>query len=467
MNKRILTATLLVVFIFAGSGVNAQTMSKSEKLKEKFAEQKKKLNGGKDISSEELNNMDQFAQIDFINKKKALKIYPAYKDYCTTPQYSSKYPSPTEITNIIVKNDKIVSFDLKETSKIFYGKRTYTPSGAGVDANGVPTNVTCWKPNSGRSPFILAYNNTLYVIDNDPYISNECCIKGVYGKKEASPEELLSYVKPFIESRKVEQDKLNNKAKEASNAEHEKYTIANKEVSKLEIVLEHDDKFGIWSEFNFSVNAILKDGSILKTSEKGYLNDYDINVVGATSELLGAYTVQPQVTKLNGDYVLIEVSAKHDASIKTEKKIVLNYKNSVKIFYKGGNGWANSSGERGTDLRVEAKGVKHTETGENLVQFNIYNLDGDLLSSVRVRPDRSFFVSTKGGNGTDQTGENGKDGGNAGSITLVVDSNLKDYTFDYNVSGGTGGKTDNSYAYSNGRDGRDGSFTKKVQSVNW
>ncbi len=134
---------------------------------------------------------------------------------------------------------------------------------------------------------------------------------------------------------------------------------------------------------------------MLKTSDKGYLNDYNINVIGAEAELLSTYTVLPQVTKLKGDYVLIEISAKHDKTIKAEKKIVLNYKNSVKLYYEGGNGWANSVGARGIDLRIEAKGVKHTKTGENLVQYNIYNLDGDLLSSVRVRPEEAFLYLLK------------------------------------------------------------------------
>lgn len=441
---------------------------KSEKLMAKISEKTKKLKGEDKVELSSTSN--QYEQINFLTKKKSLKVYPTYKDYCSTPSYDSKYPTPAAITNVVIKNGKIVSFDLQDY-KIFYGLRTYKPSGAGIDSDGNVLNVTCWRAISGNPPYIIAYNSTLYVIDNDPFYSNECCIEGVYGKKGASPEELLSYITPFIESRKLQQEKLNNEAQAGRDAEHEKYTIANKEVSKIEIAVNHDDKMGIWSEFTFSITATLKDGSTLKTSDKGYLNDYNISVIGAETELLSAYTVQPQVTKLKGDYILIEVSAKHDETIKTEKKIVLNYKNSVKLYYEGSSGISGPSAKPEQSLRIEAKTIKHSETGESLVQYNVYNLDGDLINSVRVLPNRSFYVSTKGGNGSSNSSDswnngNGYDGESGGSITFIKDTNLKDYTFDYDTNGGTGGNGVNSY-YSNGRHGTDGSVTTKVQSVNW
>ncbi len=475
MKKRILT--ILLLLSCTSININAIAQTKADNFKAKVAEKSNKIKG---TSTTDLDNTsNQYEQAAFITEGN-FKVYTTMwmgkrvsgsSSSCKDLKYEKK-PWKMIVSDVEKENEMTTSFTTNRAGNALSTRSwTFTPTGTAKDENNHYTDATCWS--TGKGSYVIVYNGGIYSVTNDPYPTNDYCIMSSFGSK-VKLEELKAYTAPFVELRKESQKKASANAKKEQEAEHNKHTISNKDIAKIEVIASHDDKFGVWSSLKIGIEATLKDGSKIKTTNiggDGYLLDYDINITGVQSDIVSGYQVSPQIHKLKGDYILVEVSAKHDKTIKTEKKVILNYNNSVKLYYQGMNGLTGDSAEPGKSLRVEAKGLKHSETGEDLVQYNIYNLDGDLINSVRVRPDRSFFISTKGGSGSNNTSEswnggNGYHGKNGGSITFIIDTNLKNYTFDYETIGGNGGNGMNSY-HARGRNGLDGNYTQKTQNVQW
>ncbi len=421
---------------------NAQTMK--DRIQQK-------MNGEKVTSNE-------FTSIGEIAKKWKDGSYNSRRVVSGMYQMGAKteikfHKENDEITSIEIKGDRFVS-----------------------DA----TNSTpCVMVYRYKSSFLYLTNESILKYNNPS--GNLFLVQACYGAKvppKKGEKEIVAYREFAKNTRKAQNDEYSkNSAIAAEKAAAERkaeFGLHDKSVDHIELVVKQESEFGNFSGFNYDVIAHLKGGKQIKTSGlggNGFWEDYIITVKGKSSQLGDLFRdysnkVTSNVTELEGDYILISATLKKDPSIKDEKKLILQYNKNLFLNYSGANGFSNSSGERGTSVRVEAKAIKHSETNNPLVQYNVFDMSGKLLHAVRLRPDRTLKVISNGGSGTSEK-ENGRNGSDAGDITLVVDPSLKNYSFDYESKGGRGGRTKNPSLYNDGRDGRDGKFTKKDQKVNW
>lgn len=253
----------------------------------------------------------------------------------------------------------------------------------------------------------------------------------------------------------------------AQAEEHKaKYSIKGKKVSKLEIVTKAPANFGVGSKFTLGVVATLADGTVIKTKSlggEGYLDDYQITVDGKpASNFYAENEVGSWLDPQKGDYVLVEAASVHHPDLKkASTKVTLNYNLPLKFNYNGRGG--NVQGDNADNIRVEVKNVKHTETGVTLVEYRIYTSKG-LDKIVRLEPSQTLELTANGGNSGSYSA-NGKNsrGADAGNITLYVDPAVgNNYRFEYSNKGGKGGSD---AKYLRGEDGRDGTFTKTVQTI--
>ncbi|MBK6835528.1 MAG: hypothetical protein IPG89_15135 [Bacteroidetes bacterium] len=130
--------------------------------------------------------------------------------------------------------------------------------------------------------------------------------------------------------------------------------------------------------------------------------------------------------------------------------------------------WTTSNGDNGKSVRIDVKTAKHSETGEEILEYKIYDDIGKLIHVVKLKRDVLLKVSCNGGYADKQYNAEKRagNGGNGGNITLNVDPSVGDnYQFDYSNIGGNAG-TNTKNPLNNGTNGRDGKFTKNVKTVN-
>lgn len=347
---------------------------------------------------------------------------------------------------------------------------------------------TCWvfaKPY--QQTYIVMYQEFVVFLSNDPAVDPNFFIRGWFKvgpltakeKLKANLEQMEKKIKPPFTKEDIAADckasvdakisaNANNKANaETKAAEHKaKYSIKGKKVTKIEIVNTYPKDFFVGSKFTFGIVATLADGSQIKTKElggEGNMEDYNVVITGDHIKNYDGYEVGSNLKNNKGDYILIEANSIHHTDLKkVSAKMVLTYNQPLKFNYSGRG--SNIQGDNAENIRVEIKQVKHSETGETLLEYRIYNSKG-LDKTVRVQPTQVLELTANGGNSGYTSLSNGKNyrGGDAGNITLYIDPTVGDnYRFEYSNRGGKGGSDSR---YLPGGDGRDGSFTKKVQAI--
>jgi hypothetical protein len=344
---------------------------------------------------------------------------------------------------------------------------------------------TCWVyARPYQQTYIVMYKEYVVFVSNDPAVDPNFFIRGwfkvgplnVKEKLQANLEQMEKKVKvPFTREELVADCKASVDAKKLANtnakanadakaAEHKaKYSIKGKKVTKIEIVNTYPKDFCVGSKFTFGIVATLADGSQIKTKElggEGYMEDYKVVITGDHKKNYDGYEVGSNLKNNKGDYILIEANSVHHAELKkVSAKMVLTYNQPLKFNYNGQG--SNFQGDNADNIRVEIKSVKHSETGEKLLEYRIYTSKG-LDKTVRIQPIQVLELSANGGNSGTGGSKNNR-GGDAGNITLYVDSTIgDDYRFEYL---NFGGKASRDSKYITAPDGRDGTFTKKVQAI--
>jgi hypothetical protein len=427
-----------------------------------------------------INSFAQSTYIDFIKTANFLKENKSMYGYFNqgtdvAPKYASYEGSrKLEIQTVERVEGNVVSFKLDFA---------YIVSGIlKPNSNDFPTYWTA------GSTVMVCYNEHLIVLTADPAISDNFSIKqwfkiGKMGIKEKiaadiasngtgvklpfTKEELIAHLKPFVDASRANKKNKEANAKAAAEAHLAKYSIKGKDVVNIEIETKYNNaSFGVGSTFEYGIIATLKDGTVIKTKNwggEGYMEDYNIVVAGSYEN--GKVSSKP--FKYLGDYVLISVSSKHHSSIKkVEKKLVFTYDQTVALNFNGN--WTTSNGDPGKSIRVDVKVVNHSETNEEILEYKIYDDMGKLIHVVRLKRDALLKVSCNGGYADKEYNASkiAGNGGDGGNITLNLDPKVGDnYQFDYtNIGGNAGINVKNSF--NNGRNGRDGKFTKNIKPIN-
>ena len=397
--------------------------------------------------------------------------------------YSSEFNF--QIVKVVKENGNVVSFDID-----FEAKPTMTMKPSD------PVSPIFWTCTNSDFWYVICYKEHLILLNDHPAKNPNYSIKRWFkynlGMKERinaginasqgkiqppfSKEEIDTFLKPFVGARNNMKDAEAAAAKKAADDHYAKFGIKGKEVVKIEIQAETGAKFGFGSNLKYGIVATLKDGTVIKTKNiggEGYESDYDIKLDGLLEDSYSSSSplkVSTKPYKYLGDYFKISATSKHHTTIKTEKKIIFTYDQPVKLDFSGLN--STGRGNDGTSVRIDVKPVKHSENGQEVLEYKIYDAEGNLIHSLRLKRDVLLTVISNGGKGGDETNNSknvnklADDGGDGGSITLNLDLKVGDnYQFEYTNIGGKGGKNA-ANSLNNGKDGRDGRFTKNVKSIN-
>lgn len=427
------------------------------------------------------NAYDEFVKAADVLKEGDMKAYHKY------PQDEAfeftEYSSPFKIKNIVKENGKVASFEMEMSN---YESAKFVP-------NHKETPVF-WKKVTGEAyyKFAIIYKENILIGETNGFdhFQKEFLIigwvkigsgkKGLFqgmfqsgGGKEKAPftkQEVLDYLKPFIEANKqrLENEEKNKNA--AAEAHREKHSIKGKDVSKIEIEVIHEPKLACGNKFKYGVVATLKDGTVIKTKElggEGYIDDYEFTINGnLDTDYLKGHIIGLKPYAYKNDYIQIVAKSKHHPSVTTtSKKYVLTYDQPITLDFSGLN--STGEGNPGKSLRIDVKVINHSETKEEVLEYRVYDDQAKMLHQFRLRRDIPFKVVSNGGKGGDKSKDSqGGKGGDGGNISLNLDPKVgEDYQFDYQNFGGQGG-INKDYSYKNGAPGRDGRFTKTVKTIN-
>jgi hypothetical protein len=393
-----------------------------------------------------------------------------------------------KIGKVVKEGNNVTSFEI-----LFRGNAHFKP-----DNNETPIYWTPTTEFHSEYKYAICMNEHLIFLSDDPTTGKDFRVLGWFkmgnlamkdrlkielnaAKNVFTPivftkEEIIAFLKPFIDARNAQKDQAAAIAKKAADEHYQKFGIKGKDVVKLEIEAKHDVNFGFGSGFKFGVIATLKDGSVIKTKEiggEGYESDYEI-VIGCDLETNNItaypYCVGTKPYNYAGDYVKISVKSKHHNNLSVEKKLVFTYNQTVKLDFSGRA--STHDGSSGKSIRIDVKPVKHSETGEEILEYRIYDEDGKLTHKLRLKRDALLKINANGGDGGNHSkhetnySKNAGNGGAGGNITLNLDPKVGDnYQFDYTSNGGKGG-INHSNALRGGSDGKEGKFTKNVKTIN-
>ncbi|MBI3134712.1 MAG: hypothetical protein HYZ14_08580 [Bacteroidetes bacterium] len=357
---------------------------------------------------------------------------------------------------------------VKQTEK---RKLTFTKNEKGEVIEFTLDDLTYRGDESGKSEFVRYFQSDngycLYFTPKTIYqfeSPGSTTIKGSIGAKGniAARTTIETFLTESVVMQEEDIKKYNEKmAEEARLAQLEKekkFSIKDKEVSKLEIVnIVIPEKFGHYVGFTYDIKATLKDGSVLSTDNGGFRSDYEITYVG------GEYTDgKIQGTFIKDDKITITVVSKFNPADKVTADVVVLYNQDISFNYTA-TGWSRSAGESANNFKIEVKQVKHKVNGTLLNAVRITNVTtGTVVAQFKIGVDQTLHFYCNGGYGGSDDGY-GKDGGNGGNLTVIKDPSVKTFNLDYSNRGGKAGKgTTSSY---DGRAGRDGEYIQESAAV--
>jgi hypothetical protein len=324
---------------------------------------------------------------------------------------------------------------------------------------------------SKYSDYIKDYGG-LYIKEESIFIYDFQSMGGVYikgcvgtalnaGSVEKEIEAFHKHADSIIAIGKAKADELVRIENERIAAIRLKeYGLADKDVVKIEVVdLNIPNKLSHHKPFSFELEATLKDGRKIRTGgSKGYSSDYTVTYKEGKINYAGL-----GVGVMKHDEIVIQVTLKSKPSIKTVRKIAINYDAAITWNWNAHHGGYKQAGSSAENLKLEIKQVKHTVTGEKLLMVRLSNLStGSLIDEVKIGINETMYLYCNGGDGDVEDGK-GYNGGHGGDILVVKDPNVSSYNLKYSNNYGNGG----SGVYSIGRDGQSGIFKEEVKAVNF
>lgn len=327
-----------------------------------------------------------------------------------------------------------------------------------------------------EAPFANSYskgNNCLYLTEGTIVhyrmvngSSTNIDIEWVYGLKIGvgkAKKEIVAF-RAYGESLRDGQsddfaEKQAEEAKKKAAERKAKYSLEDKEVASVKIVnINTPEQFGHFVGFTFDVEATLKDGAKISTENGGFIEEYDIQYIGAAYD---GYQITGEI--IPTDEISVLVKLKKDPSKTDTKKVTVLYNQDVSFFYNQGS--YRGDGQNGESYRIEIKQTKHASNGSDLLMIRVINVSqgGSVVSEFKMGIDQTLHFQVDGGNANTDINGYGQAGGNGGNIAVIKDPNVKYFNIDYTIAGGQGGKGESPSMA--GQDGRDGTYKEEVRAV--
>jgi hypothetical protein len=218
----------------------------------------------------------------------------------------------------------------------------------------------------------------------------------------------------------------------------------------------------------YAIVAKLADGSTLRTeTTSAYLDDYIIEIIGMEgskepNSLFNLFYYTPT------DNITLKVTSKYNSKITTSKVFKVKYEIEGDVFNQGKFKVFNQAQESpyiGFDTRVEIKQVKDANTGETLLAYKIFDLNGEkVLSGFKCKPSQPVEVIINGRGLNSEAKGVGQNGFNGGNLKIIIDPSVTEsHVLTYDTSGSKGQKG----TAGNGKQGVDGTVEIVKQKVTW
>jgi hypothetical protein len=251
-------------------------------------------------------------------------------------------------------------------------------------------------------------------------------------------------------------------------------SIEGKEVKSLKIKTANGEtKVPLNYSINLVFESTLADGTVMSTAQKAWMDDYNIEVVGATMDNEGKLMCYQSyrgddfdVSQVTDEVVVTITSKYHPNLAPATIKLPVDYSQpKLWTLSYAGNPFNKQWG--GASLIGEVKKVKNTVDGSDLYECRFrYKRDAHWYQVVRIKPTNTLFLDCSGFSHGNKTSGDGKNGGDGGDIRLILDPSATSFNFDYSNKGAKA-QPPKSSAFRPGQNGRDGTFEKKVEKVSW
>lgn len=467
MKKTALLTGLCLVLL---SAVQAQG------IKDKLNSAKTQLTGGSTGSetAAEINQtlMDQFGEFKKFSGDKVYTITQRTNNTFYHDKWNGEFLPMDKVLSDVVAEDKKAGFTYNGMS--FMPHSDHSPlyfTNKGQNDQLVFINGTMYHVSGLKEDGTFYKLTTILTIDKS---NPKSCAKWEADHAKNAVKAYFEAAKPMHDAAMKNAEADKNKAAAEKRA---KYTITDKNVTGIKIVL--TDKMKQGEVYGITVIATLKDGSTISTKEGGFMDEYEVSVSGlpatfkdpssitGTRSTAGESTISiPDVMPVSGDQITVTVKAKHNPALTAKATAVMDYSGNIDLNYNAEMRSDRISIEGG-DLRLEIKQVKHKVTGENLLEYKVFNGKGDLLKHFRINSDATVNASVNGQKGwkaisSSKPPMNGTRGGN---VKIIIDPSVANYNLNVSNRGGRGG--DGGYGYPAGRDGADGKVETVNQKVSW
>jgi hypothetical protein len=295
--------------------------------------------------------------------------------------------------------------------------------------------------------------------------------------EDQARKDVENYFKALKPMYDVSQKSIAENNAKAEAETREKYTITNKAVTGIKLVMKDEVEQG--ETYRLTVVATLKDGSTISTNDGGFMDEYTIKASGLPDSYtdpsaiagrratIGTSSITiPDVSVVKSDKIEVTVTAKHNPALKATKTVVLDYSNSVDLDYNA-QMRSDKISVNGGDMKIELKEVKHAVNGVTLLEYKVWNGKGELLKHFKIDSKATVNVSVNGQKGWKaiSASKPPMNGTKGGDVTVTVDPTVKSYNLNISNSGCQGGE--GGYGYPSGTNGADGRIEKRQQKVNW
>lgn len=390
-----------------------------------------------------------------------------------------QYVSPTAKASVILKYDGKYTFypnydkgatawvkpHVRETIDKEFGEGKKYKEVQAVDYSGV-----MFFPNMAMYVNYNRYDEgKIYKVSegNYVYVTNKGVLKG------QTPETFAEKIKDYLV--RCESDGfIKNSYNTFNAAEKEKTSLEGKKIKAIQLKFtDPGAKFNAHTNYPFDVEVTLEDGKVRSTKDGLIFSNFTFEGSGlSAAEFNSGKLSLDNKTVPAGDKVSFTVKTIYQNDVKTKTyNYTVDYNtDGVDLNYYG-TMHGTAADRNGKNIDVEVKQVKHAVTGEDLLEYRVRYANSKTYHQIfRCQPSAKIIAHANGVSwGTSASSNNGPDGGDGGTVRLIVDPNVTVYSFNANTKGGKGAIKSGSAKtrYLDGLNGRDGLFETFKRPVIW
>lgn len=235
-----------------------------------------------------------------------------------------------------------------------------------------------------------------------------------------------------------------------------------------------ETKIPLVGSIYIAFEATLEDGTVMSTANKAYFDDYEITAKGASYSNTGEFKLISNSGNLVNfvaedlvDQLIITIKSKfHPNLAPATIKLPVDY-NVSRVTFNYAGSTAPQVRKAGILAHMEVKQIKNSVDGTPLLEYRMrYRDEANWHQCIRIKPETTMFFNNDGADQIFKSDGHGRNGGDGGDLTLVIDPSVQNYKVEYTARAGKG-QIPKYQGYSPGQMGREGKMTERKEKVSW